>query len=496
MEVPPPKTKPKPVPQTDPVEEEAGGGYTLSDPYELETIDTTVDMSLGEIDYDDDEFFEKKRQLEAGLSPSNAASDDDEEVLSIEEAVEPGSEIEVSRAKDTGAEGIGGRGQAKKPVNEESKASTSAADDDDEYNLLPVADDIAEAKPTSEGFFGGSTNISDPISVEPEAEADPPQKRTPQKRTPQKRTSGQPRPAATSKPDIDEPVKVDAASSSNKQGESTASKTNREDQPESSLGVSADIVSDGLDYAGVFSNLGKWIKYALRPLRNINGIIRWGMISLMVGGCYLIMAKGAAYFTPEFNTAEKFWGFALICFGSVPLAGVLFFLGVIGNSTTRIAIEKRGSLDEWPDFSLPDWFGQFIYLGTSFWIAAIPGAIFGSLMMFVTESSMWLYSMILISALIFAPFFLASVVYNESPWSLISTEVFQSLKPLKNRWTRFLIAAFFIGLVMALGGFLIPFGLTCFLVDELQSECGSFTRRNTWRPVIGWARGNRYVTRG
>lgn len=412
VDVPEPRREVEPVTEEPPVTDESSGGYKLSDPVDLEPMDTTFDISLGEIDYDDDEFFEKKRELEAGIE----FKDEDESVL-IQDAMEqPQESAQPAAPVDA---------PVAKAVPPESES------EDDEYNLLPVPDDVPEVK-SDLGRFRQSTNISTRVSDEPEPSRPAPEP-----------------PAKSTGSDRDVPMKVDAEPPEEKDKEKF-------------------VIEDGLDYAGSFSNMGRWFSDALQPLKNMNGLMRLALATVAIGGCYLVMSWGTGYFGDEYNQAQKFGGFALVLLGGLPLAAILFFLGVIGNSVVRIAIERRGSLSEWPDFSFADWASQFLYLGTSFWLAAFPGVILGSLMMFATRDMNWLFIFIIMSSLMFAPLILSSVVFNESPWAFVTSDVYKSIKPMKNRWVRFLTVSCFMGLIIGAGIYLIPFGPLCFLVAGIQ----------------------------
>ncbi len=458
VKVPKPKTKPQPI-ETPVQEKEESSGYTLSDPYELEAVDTSIDISLGKIDYDDDEFFEKKRQLEGRAPAATDQSKDDivsveEDIVSIEDAI--AGEDAMSSDDDDGLQlqdDPDEVAEIKKPSafdridNRVKPAASDADDDDDDYNLLPIPDKLRDAKP--QGNFGSSTNISNPVSIEPEEPASAKKTAKPKQARSKK---------ANDHRDVAAKVVPESTTDGGDEENDSAKPEKRTSKTES-----------GLDVDSVFGGLGTWFSNATQPVHGTMGLTRWALVTLFVGSCYFVMAYGSGLMRGDGDVNfQKFGGFLLVALGGLPLTVMLFFLGVVCNSIVRVAIEDRGSYTEWPEFTMADWLSQFIYVATSFWLAAIPGAIFGSLMMLFTTEPIWLYCIIPISSFVLAPFFLCSVIYNESPFALITADVFKTLGVMRNRWIRFLIFAFIASAMTAVLIYLIPFSIACFIVAGIQ----------------------------
>ena len=400
VEVPQPKVKPTPV-SKEPVEtpKDEDAGYRLSEPVDLQPLDTTFDITLGEIDYEDDEFFEQLRQADEqadALANASLANEDSEKnIPGIDQAISVELPAEVPVPKKERFKG--------QPVERDSED-----DDDDEYNLLPVPE---KSSPGAVAWGPQTSNISEPLSID-EKKKPQVEKESPKKREPEKQSSP---------------------------------KSNQPSQ------------SDSEDIPSPFIGLGDWLKEAVFPLKDKNGLLKIGLATVLIGCCYLLILGGCASFTEESKTIEKFVGFVFVAMGGVPLCLTLFVMGVYSNSVIRIGMEDQGTLAEWPDFSIADWISQFVFVGTSFWISAVPGVILGTLFSLITQSSFWLYSGIIFSTLTLTPFVLASVVFNGSPAAVLTPAVFQSFQVMKNRWLRFLGFALAVGLLLSLSIVVLSF---------------------------------------
>ncbi|MGI9515899.1 MAG: hypothetical protein ACR2NP_02535 [Pirellulaceae bacterium] len=352
--------KETPEPSEFPIAEpDDDGAFRLSEPVELPRIETTID---GDVDYDDDEFFEKLRE---------------------QEQQEP---------------------EAVVVVQPEPRADAGAG-----YGLAPPEEDLLKPQVTTPTF-------DDPAAASPPPANQP----VPGYQDAAKTVSPGPVPE-------DVPAQVEPEGPSHRTGGKS-----------------------GEDIPGPFSNLGEWIGQCLTPFRDWQSLIRLTLFAIFLGVGYLIVSSGASSFTEDTNQLQKFGGFAVISFGGVFLALVLFMVGVTGNGIVRVALEQRGKMGEWPDFSLADWMSQFLYLGTSFWIAVVPGLLIGELIWLGTSNPYLMFLTAVASSLMLAPFFLASVVYNESPWQVFAPEVMGSLGALKFRWLRFFTAAFLISVLLTI----------------------------------------------
>ncbi len=412
VNVPPPTVEPTPVLSVE-AEVDDDGGYRLSEPEDLQPIDTTFDITLGEIDYDDADFFEKRREREhEATTPDPDASD----------TTQSSNTTDFGSRENRGTAATGPRTGNRPSAS--GKRLPPEGDVEADYRMQPVTGKPQPKQRPPLHSVSTTTNISDPVSIEP---------------TRPKR-------------------------------EKRSQKTYPSKSPAAGQGMAGQPPAD---YPGLLDRLGVWAVRALKPLRDFQGLIRIGIATAIIGASYWLILLGFSYFGPEFNAMQKFGGFALVALGGVPLLITLFFLGVVANAMIGMAMEQSETLGDWPEFSLADWFSQFIYVGTSFWLAGFPGVIMGTLLALVTGNSFWLFSLLLISSLTLAPLVLSSVVFHESPAALISPEVFQAFGPLRNRWWRFLLAAFGISLLLIASIWILSlcvggWGFLAFFVSAFQ----------------------------
>jgi len=409
VEVPKPKVEPTPIePQRQAKDESEDDGYRLSEPVKLEPLDTTFDITLGEIDYEDDDFFEKRRQMEA----REAGSESSELNLAPESEIDQPIKVEpIQESPAQKPERFKGHPDQRSYRPSESSHSEDAGTG---YELAPPDDKPKGRKPPADP---GTRPVSDSVKKEKQPKASPSVESEPRK----------------TKPRPDEP----------------------------------------LDYPSPFSDLPRWLVQISHPLRDGGGLLRIGLAAALMGLCYLLILTGLAYFAEDSKTIDKFVGFIIVSMGGVPLALVLFTVGVYANSVIRVAMEGRGTLAEWPDFSIADWISQFVFVGTSFWISAFPGVVFGTLLSIVGQNSIWLFVCMILSSLFLAPIILSSVVFNESPAAVFTPGVMKSFAPMKNRWIRFMAFAFATGVLLALSVVLLSFLVTgprpaAFLVAAFQ----------------------------
>ncbi len=362
-----------------PDDPDGDAGFRLSEPVELPAIDTTIDQTLGDIDYDDDEFFARRREMQ------------DEQSDNVE-IVQP-----------------------------ESRADAG-------YGLAPPEEDLLKPQ------------VSLPTFDNPQAEAMPADRTQPGPAYEDAARSVDP----TVRPE-DVPARV---------------------EPDPTMRASSGKA--GEDIPGWFSNCGTWLGECLTPFREMHSLIRLALFTLLMGTAYLIISAGAGWFTEEANQLQMFMGFGIMAFGGIMLVLILMMVGITGNAIVRVSLERRGSMGEWPDFSLADLLSQFLYLGTSFWVAAVPGLIVGQVVWLSTNNAGLMFFITVSSSLMLAPIFLSSVVYNESPWQIFSPEVLGSLGTLKNRWIRFFLAAILISALLAVSLYGVLFGPLGFVIALLQ----------------------------
>lgn len=343
-------------------------GYTLEPAADLPPLDTTIDQSFGPIDYDDDSFFERKKQLEAGMDLKSLVTAD----------------------SSTGDEDPTPAAPSRAP----------AADTGDEYGLAPPEEDLL--KPLVEPTDSGT----------PEAEAEPPPREEPA--------------AVTVPPQAsrEEVVRVSPEPASIGEDEPSPPTSPRPIKPA------------GNDIATPLSAWPGWLTESFQVVRQPITLVKVVLCSIVLGFANLFLWWGIGNLMDE-EQLTQFGGYALVCIGAVPTVLVWIFVGILSNPIIRDAVEQRKSTGEWPDFSLADMFSQFIFVATSFWLAAVPGLILGQILWATTEF-FWLFPFcMLLSSLCLAPFFMSSVIFNESPLALVSGESFQTLRVFPNRWFRY-----------------------------------------------------------
>ncbi len=371
-----PEVKGKPSPETPQHEYREEEGYRLEAETRLQPMDTTIDLSLGKIDYDDDDFFSRRRELEAA----------DPEIYDDEyELAPPSDDAAPTRPLQTVFE--------------------------------PIGDLLAEyPAPASKGaIITDSLETDRPITVVPIDE------------------SGD---ADKSEVGLDRRKEA--------KGDDSKPKAEKSLKKKSSSASTEDITSP-------FAGLGGWIASSLSIVMQPLNLARIGMGTVALGFGYLMFFSGLGNFDPEAETEtiNKFGGYLLMGFGSVPIVLTFFLMAVHSSSIIRDAIEQRSSKGEWPDFSIADFAGQFVYVGTSFWLAAVPGLIVGQILWIVTDFVYCLPACVMVSSVLLAPFFMSSVVFNGSPLALVSGEAFVSISKFRNRWIRYWIATFLIAIAFA-----------------------------------------------
>jgi hypothetical protein len=409
--------------------EDAGDdGYRLEPEIRLPPLDTTIDQSLGTIDFDDDDYFRRRRERESPADPPIFESGESDP------QAEPREDSGRRTARESAGAGV------------------------DEYGLAPPDEEVEKSRPLP-AVFESIDDLLDrePAATDPRAnERDKPISVRPVDGETSARTGNK-----TQNKSENKTQKTAAAASRPAAGLQTAKPA-----VEPSAGTKK-RTPEGEDILTPVAGFGGWLAKAFSVAVLPGNLVKIVLGAIVLGFGNLLLFSGLAYFGPETETIQKFWGYFLILVGSVPTLLVYFFLGVHSNATIRDAVEQRTSDGEWPDFSFSDLISQFIFVATSFWLAAIPGLIAGQIFWLVTGVFYFMPGMATMTSLLFAPFFLSSVVFNESPLALVSSEAFASVVKFRNRWIRYWLGAFFLaGLFVAalvgcsLGwvyGFLFPF---------------------------------------
>ncbi len=400
-----PKKAPRPQTPAPPTPRDKGDdgdddGYRLTPAAELPRLDTTVDLSLGIPDVEDDEVLARKRaRKQAGLPAESG-------------------ELTAS-PMEMGADEFG-------------------EDSDVEFGLAPPDEDLLK-----------------PIVSPPDSEPLPNEPRRKKTATPSntRGTAKKVKPAG-------------ATARDRKAGKDRPVAVARETDSVEQRPITPD---DYADLSNPFSGLGTWLAQALRVVVTWSGAIRVAIGTIGLGVGYLLAGTGMAQFTEDATSIAKYGGFALLVVSAIPVLLTLVFVGILGNSIIRDAVDQRAPGGEWPEFSLGEMLSQLVYVGTSFWLAAIPGLVMGQVMWAATDFALWMLFCTVASSVLFAPVFLASVVFNDSPLALMSSEALDSLWKLRNRWIRYWLAALVISLLLTAG--VATIGLSAvvgFIVGALQ----------------------------
>ncbi len=397
VDVAAPKKLPDAAPVADTHLDDEDEGYRLEPQVELPHLETTIDQSLGKIDYDDEDFFQRKRELEDRSQPD-----------SVDEFPQLTGDGEHS-------DGLLPPIQTGTPVS-----------DSEEYGLAPPEEDLL--KPPTETTAVEKTappntpRDETPVAI-PVATVDPQQKPV---------TARSPDDIDWTVPDTWEaPVRV---------------APEPEKLPTSPAGSAA-----GGDIASPLSGLVGWLGNSLVVVRQPTNAVKIALATIILGFANLLIFGGISSLAAENEQIVKFGGYALLVLGMIPLVATWFFIGITANTIIRDAVEQRESPGEWPEFSLGDLFAQFIFVATSFWLAAIPGLILGQVLWVVTDFVWLMPGCIVASSLLLVPVFLSSVIFNESPLALMSSESLQSIRSLSQRWIRYWIASLLISVVFTAG---------------------------------------------
>jgi hypothetical protein len=226
---------------------------------------------------------------------------------------------------------------------------------------------------------------------------------------------------------------------------------------------------DWSDLRGPFAGFGTWLRNAVSIFASPQ-TIGWVLLcTIGLGAGYFIMLLGARNFGEDTTLFQNFGGFALISVSIVPILATLLLIAVLSNAIVEAAAEQEKWRGEWSDFSINDILGRFVYVGTSFWLAAIPGLVIGQILWFSTGFPLLMLFSTLLTSTILAPMFLSSVVYNDSALALMSSDALDSIWRLRNRWFRYGLVAVLFSAILTLTVPVIAFGAALgFLMAAIQ----------------------------
>jgi hypothetical protein len=203
------------------------------------------------------------------------------------------------------------------------------------------------------------------------------------------------------------------------------------------------------------SGLGAWLRQSLETLKYPTTLFRIAILTIVIAiGCVLVIA-GIRQAIEAAQVTNRILGYFVVAIGAVPLMGGLAAAGVVAKFVINDGIELRSSPDDLPDFSIGEWFNEFFFVASSFWLAAVPGFVMGWMLMVALDAAWLLWASMLISSLILGPLCLGSVLFNGSPLGLFSVEVWRTVATLRNRWIRYWGAAVIVTMLVGLLAFAV-----------------------------------------
>ena len=236
-----------------------------------------------------------------------------------------------------------------------------------------------------------------------------------------------------------------------------------------------------------------YVKWGIKSLRSPDLIAR-----SLIG----IVALGFAYWMSDIfhfsmnNSGLKYHervtgvAFPILLGGAALLVAVMMLATTLSlvfqNSASGVSFQE-----EWPGFSLSDWWGPVTFFLFSFWLASIPGAFVGLMLALATDLNVFVLLVGSLSAFLLAPPLYMSACYNGSPFQVFSKEVVKTFSTDNVDWLRFTPLAFGAWLVFAagVGIVILPWFVFAFSGAAIQVVALA-----VYASVIGLFCG-RYVTR-
>ena len=236
-----------------------------------------------------------------------------------------------------------------------------------------------------------------------------------------------------------------------------------------------------------------YVKWGIKSLRSPDLIAR-----SLIG----IVALGFAYWMSDIfhfsmnNSGLKYHervtgvAFPILLGGAALLVAVMMLATTLSlvfqNSASGVSFQE-----EWPGFSLSDWWGPVTFFLFSFWLASIPGAFVGLMLALATDLNVFVLLVGSLSAFLLAPPLYMSACYNGSPFQVFSKEVVKTFSTDNVDWLRFTPLAVGAWLVFAagVGIVILPWFVFAFLGAAIQ-----VVALGIYASVIGLFCG-RYVTR-
>lgn len=438
-------------PSVDRDDEDSGPEYSLKPLENLAPIDTTIDRSLEPIDYNDDDFFRQKRELEAALAMQETP------VAGEDIAIEPPGDLPTVKPH------VASSGPAK-------------PDDEGEYQLTeddepaarkpstPVTfddlDDLLESPspatdmPIQRGDAGKGESVDRnsgemaemPVRVEPVEGQDLPTEQSGPRSpaairtkpgSPAARISGK-QGAPTGRVVAPQKSVTESAGGETRKTEREALLARWERQNQKSLPAD--------DIGSPVAELGGWLLNSLKTATRADNLIRLAIAAILIGFGNIVLFGGLdRILAEEPSVMSRITGGFMIAFGAIPM--LVAWLAVIAHSNSIImnAVEGTNDAEEGLDLSPSEWFARFIFVAPSFFAGALPGFLFGQAIFIGGGSFLWVIISGILSGIMITPAFLASAMYNSNPWQLFNGGILGAFLRLPWRVIRFTV----VGIVLA-----------------------------------------------
>jgi DNA-directed RNA polymerase subunit RPC12/RpoP len=423
-------------------DEDSGPEYKLRPAEDIAPIDTTIDRSLEAIDYDDDDFFRQKRELEEALAMQEPPVVDVELVSDLPDEPPAGGAPAANEAEDEYRLATSDEPALRKPV-----SAVTFDDLDDLMESWPAATPVTG--PSADGDLAANRKqeinpaSEVPVRVAPVAtQPEQTERKGPVAASSTRETAKSPAaPVAyeqtSSRTPTPQPTSGAAKGEPRKQDKESL-RARWEQQNQKSLPAD--------DIASPIAGFGSWLMSSLRVATRIDNLIRLAIATILLGFSNMLFFSGLAKIMVEEPTVTaRITGGFLIAFGAIPM--VLIYLAVIAHSNSIIlnAVEGTSEAEEGLDLSPSEWFGRFIYVAPSFFAGALPGFVMGQAIFIGGGSFAWVVVFGILSGILITPVFIASAMYNGNPWQLVSGEVFVAFLRLPWRVIRFAIFGLVLG---------------------------------------------------
>jgi hypothetical protein len=177
-------------------------------------------------------------------------------------------------------------------------------------------------------------------------------------------------------------------------------------------------------------------KFLLKGFKSQELLARAGMLVIVLSIAYLGMSFSYGLIQSE-NSVTSMLGFIPAFLSGGIMIGAMIFIGVFMHTIILQAAYDDTKAADWPDLDIGEWMGQFLFVGFAFWASALPGVMFGLVLVQLTGMIGLLTVCMGISALVLGPGLMMSAFYNGSFFKIVSPEIFQSFNKFPRQWAVF-----------------------------------------------------------